>query len=429
MSAADPIPPAARRPAPAQPFRVAVVHDQLYTYGGAERVLAELLEVFPEAEVYGLFDILPDGERGFLKGRRVNTTLLQRLPGLKRLHRFYFPLMPLAIEQLDLGAFDVVISSSYLVAKGVVLGPDQLHICYLHSPMRYAWDQQHRYLSELRVGSGLKGLLTRVALHYLRQWDGRSAAGVDLFLANSHFVARRARRAYRRDCLVLRPPVDVARFRPGPPLAQRDRVYVTLGRLVPAKRVDLLVRAFDGLGGGRRLIVAGNGPELERLRAMAGPQVEVRGRVSDAEACELLRSAQAFLFAAEEDFGIAPIEALAAGTPVIGLRRGGLRETVQGLGDGGPEAPTGLFYDEPTAEAVRSAVLRFEDSLAAFSPQACHAAAQAYAPERFRGAMARIVHQRWLGLQQEILGRSPSALVEMPEALPLGRELREVEAA
>lgn len=392
----DPIPSGRGSPG----LRVALVHDQLYTFGGAERVLAELLRMFPEATVFALFDVLPAEQRGFLGGRPVVTTWLQRLPGLRRLHRSYFMLMPIAIEQLDLQEFDVIVSSSYLVAKGVIVGPDQLHVCYLHSPMRYAWDQQHQYLNELRLTRGLRSAFARIALHYLRQWDARSSAGVDVFLANSHFVARRARHAYRRTCHVLPPPVEVDRFRPGPPLATRPPVYVTLGRLVPAKGVDRLIEAFTGFGD-RRLVIVGDGPDLGRLQGMAGPGIELRGRVGDDEAQAILRGARAFVFAAEEDFGIAPIEALAAGTPVVGLRRGGLRETVKGLGEW--ERPTGVFFGTTTPQAIRGAILELEVNLHLFSPQRCHAEARRYAPERFRRELGQIVSDGWSGLQEEMM--------------------------
>lgn len=383
---------------PAAP-RIAVVHDQLYTFGGAERVLEGILGCFPEADIFALFDLLGDDERGFLGNRKVTTTLLQRLPKLRRLHRLYFPLMPFAIEQLDLSAYDIVISSSYLVAKGVVLGPDQLHVCYLHSPMRYAWDLQHQYLRDMRLGTGVRGILTRLALHYLRVWDARSSDGVDVYVANSRFISRRARRAYRRDTLVVHPPVDVARFRCGPPLAEREPSYVTLGRLVPYKRFDLLIEAFNTTPD-RQLKVIGTGPDLERLKGLAGPNVQILGHQPDAEVERLVANARGFVYAAEEDFGIAPVEAMASGTPVIALRRGGLVETVVPL-DEGP-APTGLFFDEPRPEQVVAAVDTFELNLDRFDAETCSRHAATFSGERFAAEFSHLVGEAYQRLRDEM---------------------------
>ena len=217
--------------------------------------------------------------------------------------------MPLAIEQIDLSRYDLVISSSYAVAKGVLTGPDQLHIAYVHSPMRYAWDLQHRYLAEARLERGLKSALARLLLHRMRIWDSRTANGVDDYLANSHFVARRVRKAYGRDARVIHPPVDVA---PVLPSRERNGHFLTASRLVPYKNVRAVVEAFRELPN-ERLIVAGDGPEFEHIRAIAGPNVTMAGFVSDAALRELMGTACAFIFAAEEDFGIVPLEAQGEG--------------------------------------------------------------------------------------------------------------------
>lgn len=380
--------------------RIALVHDQLYTFGGAEQVLQNILACFPEADVFALFDLLGDEERRFLGDREVTTTLLQRMPGLRRFHRLYFPLMPIAIEQLDLSSYDIVISSSYLVAKGVVLGPDQLHICYLHSPMRYAWDLQHRYLHDMRLATGVRSVFTRLALHYLRIWDARTADGVDLFVANSRFIARRARRTYRRDSVVVYPPVEIARFHCGPPLDEREPYYLTLGRLVPYKSYDLLVRAFNAMPG-RQLKVVGDGPELRRLKEMAGPNVSILGRRSNDEVERLLANARAFVYAAEEDFGIVAVEAMASGTPVIALRRGGLVETVTALGESRQTA-TGLFFDEPRPEHVIEAVERYERNLAGFDAASCRRHAATFGAERFQAEFTQLVRESHQRLDEEI---------------------------
>ncbi|MGL4514092.1 MAG: glycosyltransferase [Lacipirellulaceae bacterium] len=330
-------------------LRVAVVHDFFYTYAGAERVVEQLLRVLPHADVFGLFDFVPDEERGFLRGKPVTTTFLQRMPLVRSKHRAYLPLMPLAIEQLDVSAYDLVVSSSYLVAKGVITGPDQLHVCYCHSPVRYGWDLQHQYLRDAGLGYGPRGMFARTILHYLRTWDARSSLGVDHFLANSQFVARRIAKVYRRDAEVVYPPVDTEAF---VPLETREDYYVTASRLVGYKRIDLIVEAFTQ-SPGRKLVVVGDGPEMQRLRSIAGPNVEFDGQADKPALVARLQEAQAFVFAAEEDFGIAPVEALACGTPVIAYGKGGVTESV-------PAGKMGTFFAEQSVESLLDALDRFE---------------------------------------------------------------------
>lgn len=335
-------------------LRVAIVHDFFYTYAGAERVVEQLVKMFPHCAVYGLFDFLPDDERGFLRGKSVNTTFIHKMPFAKAKHRAYLPLMPLAIEQLDLSGFDLVISSSYLVAKGVITGPDQLHICYCHSPVRYGWDLQHQYLNEAGLGYGPRGMAARALLHYLRNWDARSSLGVDHFVANSQFVARRIAKAYRREAEVVPPPVDTESFVPDPPTTSdsTQAFYLAASRLVSYKRMDLIVEAFTSTPD-RRLVVIGDGPEMDRLRAVAGPNVELLGYRDRDTLIDHMQRAKAFVFAAEEDFGIVPVEAMACGTPVIALGKGGVTESVA-------EGPTGYFFKHQTVPSLLDAIDRFE---------------------------------------------------------------------
>ena len=236
--------------------RVAVVHDWLVTFAGAEKVLEEILALFPQAELFSVVDFLNEADRGRLAGRRARTSFVQKLPFARRKYRAYLAFMPLAIEQFDLAGFDLVISSSHAVAKGVLTGPDQVHICYCHTPIRYAWDLQAQYLREAGLVSGVRSLIARALLHYVRLWDVRTASGVDYFIANSAYIARRIRKVYRRDAVVIHPPVDTDRF-----LLRRDKdaFYLTASRLVPYKRVELIVQAFAGMPG-RRLLVVGDGP-------------------------------------------------------------------------------------------------------------------------------------------------------------------------
>ncbi len=343
--------------------RVAVVHDWLVTYAGSERVLEQILLLLPHADLFAVCDFLPAEERAFLGGRTARTTFVQRLPFARTRYRGYLPLMPLAIEQLDLSGYDLVVSSSHAVAKGVITGPDTLHVCYCHSPLRYAWDLQHEYLREAGIGWGPRGFVARWALHRLRAWDARSADGVDQFVANSAFVARRVRKAYRRAARVVYPPVDVARFarfgRPPAGASTGDawgEYYVTASRFVPYKQIPMIVEAFRALPD-RQLVVIGDGPQRREVARAVGPNVRLLGHVGADELARWVGGARAFLFAAAEDFGIAPVEAQAAGTPVIAYGGGALRETVRGLN---AEHPTGVLYDEQTPAALAAAVRHFE---------------------------------------------------------------------
>ena len=367
------------------PRRVAIVHDWLVVYGGAERVLRELIALFPDCDVFSVVDYISDADRAHIFGKRAHTTYIQKLPFSKTKYRSYLPLMPFAIEQLDMSAYDLVISSSYAVAKGVITGPDQLHICYCHSPIRYAWDLQHQYLRQTRLTGGLKSLLARLTLHYIRIWDTRTANGVDKFIANSSYIRRRIGKIYRRDSQVVHPPVDIAAFSFR---EQKEDFYLTASRMVPYKRIDLIVEAFGKMPD-RRLIVIGEGPEMERVRNLAGANVTLLGYQENAVLRDHLQRARAFIFAAEEDFGILPVEAQACGTPVIAFGKGGALETVIGLGNPDGKPPTGLFFERQTVEDVVEAVGRFETST--IKPENCRAWAESFSIEAFRDAWDNIV--------------------------------------
>ena len=338
-------------------MKVAFVHDWLVTYAGAERVLEQMLLCLPQADVFTLVDALPPTERAFLGGREVHTSFLQRLPGARTHHRRLLPLMPLAVEQLDLSAYEVVISSSHAVAKGVLTGPDQLHICMCYSPIRYAWDLQHQYLKASGLDTGIAGWMTRWLLHKIRLWDVRTAHGVDHFIAISDFIARRIMKTYRRSSTVMFPPVDVAAFEL---TSSKQDFYLTASRLVPYKNIPLIIEAFNRMPE-RKLVVIGGGPDERRCRELAGPNVQVMGYQGAEVLRQKLQQARAFVFAAEEDFGIIPVEAQACGTPVIAYGKGGALETIQGLDQA---APTGVFFFEQTAAAIGQANLESLMSLA-----------------------------------------------------------------
>jgi glycosyltransferase involved in cell wall biosynthesis len=359
-------------------MRIAIVHDWLDTWGGAENVLAALLGLYPDADLYAIVDFLADSDRARLGERRIRTSFIQHLP-LARVHfRKYLPWMPLAVERFDLSAYDLVISSSHAVAKGAMTGPDQLHICLCYSPARYAWEHEQQYLTGAGLDRWPLAGLARRTMRRFREWDVLAAKRVDRFVAISEYIARRIERCYGREADVIYPPVDVSRYSISS--APRSRSYVTLSRLVPYKRVDLLVTAFADMPE-RELVVAGDGPDMRALADAAPANVRLLGLVTDAKRDQLLASARAFVFAAEEDFGIAPIEAQACGTPVIAFSSGGSAETLRGLD---ASDPTAVFFAEQTSAAIRDAVLRFEQSADRITASACRANAQRFDIAVFR---------------------------------------------
>lgn len=372
-------------------MKIAIVHDWLTVYGGAERVLEEMLRCFPHADLFALVDFIPPGQRGFIFDKAVHTSFIQQLPFAEKRYRSYLPLMPLAVEQFDLSAYDLVISSSHAVAKGCLTGPDQLHLCLCYSPMRYAWDLQHQYLRESKLDHGVKGWLAKWLLHRMRIWDARTADGVDEFIAISGFIARRIEKAYRRSSSVIYPPVDVERFAR---VDTKEDIYVTASRLVPYKRVDLIVEAFSAMPQ-RQLVVIGDGPDFARIRAKAAANVRLLGYQSAEVLRAHLQRARAFVFAAEEDFGIAPLEAQACGTPVIAYGKGGALETIVGASSARASLAgcTGVFFDEQSVDSLCSAVDAFESHRADFTPQACRANAERFSAERFRSEFSAFVAQ------------------------------------
>jgi len=390
--------------------RVAIVHDWFDKPGGAERVVGELIECFPDADLFALVDMLSDADRSFIQGKVVKTSFIQKLPGARRYFRRYLPLMPLAIEQMDVSEYDLVISSSWAVAKGVITGPDQLHVAYVHTPIRYAWDQQHDYLKLEQLDRGLKGALARLILHWLRLWDIRTANNVDVWLANSGNVARRIRKTYGKQAEVLHPPVRIEDFAC---TTTKAGFYFTCSRIVQYKRIDLLVDAFLARPQSE-LVVAGDGPELPALKKRARQASNIRflGRRPDAEIRDLLGNARAFLFAANEDFGIAPIEAQACGTPVIAFSRGGVLETVRGLGT---DRPTGCFFEEQTPAAILQAIDRFENLAVPIDSHDCRANANRFRAELFRSRFREIVNRHWTGFHAAGASASQSDAAPVPE--------------
>ncbi|MFP1918434.1 glycosyltransferase family 4 protein [Lonsdalea quercina] len=369
-------------------YKVGIVTDWLVTYAGAEKVLKEMLAVYPKAELYSVIDFFDEKSRELIANKKATTTFIQKFPKAKKSYQKYLPFMPLAIEQLDVSAYDVVLSSSHAVAKGVITGPDQLHISYVHSPMRYAWDLQHQYLKETGLNKGMKGFIAKVLLHKLRLWDYRTANGVDHFVANSQFIARRINKIYRREADVIYPPVDISSFEFSD---KKEEFYLTASRLVPYKKVDLIVEAFAKMPD-KKLLVIGDGSDMEKIKALAKPNIELLGYQSDAALIDYMQRAKAFVFAAEEDFGISPVEAQACGTPVIAFGKGGALETVRPLGI---DKPTGLFFEQQTAASLCQAVNDFEQLDGKLLAEDCRENALRFSVNRFQLEFDNYVKNKW----------------------------------
>lgn len=369
--------------APAQCRRVAVVHDWCPSFRGGERVLAELCTLFGGADVFTLFDFLStETKQEHFPGVRFHTSIAAGLPFVERYYRALFFACPFLIEQFDVTGYDAVISSSAAFARGVLTRPDQPHLCYVHSPVRYAWDEQFSYLEQGRLGYGPKGFLFRYFLSRLRTWDTRTAHGPDLMLANSSYVRARIRRIYGRDARVVHPPVSVHELEY---IEDKADYYVTASFLAPYKRTDLVIAAFNAMPS-RRLVIVGEGQQSKALRAMAGPNVTFTGYLPRREYVKTVAEARALVFAGCEDFGIALAEAQACGTPLIAFSRGGAKDIVRPLGSA--RHPTGILFEKQTVEAVQEAVRQFEVHSSAIAPAACRENAMRFSVERFRREVA-----------------------------------------
>ncbi|EIY5152596.1 glycosyltransferase family 4 protein [Klebsiella variicola] len=372
---------------------VGIVADWLVTYAGAERVIKEFLDIFPESELYSIVDFLQPEARNELHGKHAVTSFIQNLPKSKKNYQKYLPLMPLAIEQLDVSSHDIILSSSHAVAKGILTGPDQLHISYVHSPIRYAWDLQHQYLREAGFNRGIKASIVKYLLHKIRLWDYRTANGVDHFIANSQFISRRIKKVYNRESTVIYPPVDVERFTLND---KKEDYYFTASRMVPYKRIDLIVEAFSKMPE-KKLIVIGDGSEIGKVKSKASKNVEILGYQPNHIMLEHMQNAKAFVFAAEEDFGITPVEAQACGTPVIAFGKGGSLETIRPLG---VDKPTGLFFSEQSTESIISQVNAFEKNIEIFEPENCRLNSLRFSSSRFKNEIDNFIEDKWLKFQE-----------------------------
>lgn len=365
-------------------MRVAIIHDWFVSAGGAENVLKAILDIYPEADVFSVVDFFDDKQRKkYLQGKPTKNTFIQKLPFAKKKYRAYLPLMPFAIEQINVTGYDVVISSSHAVAKGVITSPDQLHICYCHSPIRYAWDMKFEYLTESNLTSGIKSILARYFLHKIKTWDFISSNNVDYFIANSNFIKRRIAKCYRRDAEVIFPNVAIDEF---PLLELKEDFYFTASRLVPYKRLALIAEAFSMMPE-KELVIIGDGPERSKVERFSNDfsNVTYLGYQEFDVLKDYMQRAKAFVFAAEEDFGIVPLEAQACGTPVIAFGKGGALDTVV-------DKKTGLYFREQTVPSIISAVESFEMiSSELLSPKDIRKHAEQFSTDIFNKKFKRFV--------------------------------------
>lgn len=371
-------------------MNLALVHDWVVTLGGGERCLEVFHELWPQARLYTLVFEEDSIRKLGIDNGQIHASFLQYFPRAQKWYRKYLPFYPLAVEQFDLSTYDMIISSSHAAAKGVLVRTDQLHVCYCHTPMRYAWDLTHRYLKENALERGMKSFIARFILHYMRIWDALTANRVDFFIANSSYTARRIWRTYRREATVIYPPVDVERFRVND---KKDDFFLFISRMVPYKKADLVVATFSKLG--LPLVVAGDGPQLEECRKLAAKNIDFLGYQEDAAVVDLMARARALVFAAEEDFGIVPVEAQACGTPVIAYGKGGVQETVIPADGTNWDTATGVFFDVQEEDALAGAVNKFLSWEGKFRPAMLRKNAERFSRERFKKEIEEFVTAKW----------------------------------
>ena len=365
-------------------MKKALIHDWFSTYAGAEKCVESFTNIWDDFEIYSLIDFLKGTDRDkILKGKHAHTSFIQKLPFAMDKYRNYLPLFPLAIEQFDLSGYDAVLSSSHAVAKGVLTHSNQLHIAYVHTPIRYAWDLYHQYLRESGLDRGLKGMLAKYFLHKIRLWDASTANRVDHYVANSRYIARRIQKTYGKPSDVIYPPVDVDKFT----LREaKEEFYLTASRMVPYKKIDLIVEAFSQMD--KKLLVIGDGPDMAKIKSKAGKNVELLGFADDETMADLMGRAKAFVFAAEEDFGITPVEAQACGTPVICFGRGGARETVL-------DGESGLYFMEQNTKELLAAVAKFEQNYDKFEPVKIRENSLKFSRARFEAEIKSYVEKKY----------------------------------
>lgn len=369
-------------------MRVALIHDHLAQDGGAEQVLKVFAEMFPNAPIFTLLYEEENVKKNY-KGRRIEASIIQRLPGGVKHYQWYMPFMPMAVEFFDLSNYDLVLSDASAFAKGVITSTDTLHICYSHSPTRYLWDYTHQYINELKYNKYFKKVISLV-LNYIRIWDRSAADRVDVYIANSKTVKRRIKKYYKKESTVIYPPVELDMFQISKNIGD---YYLIGGRLAAYKRVDIVIKAFKNLG--LKLKIYGSGVDMDRLKKIAGtsPNIEFLGRVTDQEKADLYSKCLAFINPQDEDFGITPVEAMASGRPVIAYRKGGATETVI-------EGETGLFFDTQTPTSIQEAVEKFQKMR--FNPNKIREHAKQFSRERFKREINNFVEREYKNFQSDL---------------------------
>jgi glycosyltransferase involved in cell wall biosynthesis len=381
-------------------MKKALIHDWYTVYGGAERCVESFTNIWDDFDHFSLIDDLSEPHRDLiLKGKKTNNSFIQKLPFWKKKYRTYLPLFPFAIEQFDLSDYELILSSSSSVAKGVLTTPSQLHIAYVYSPVRYAWDLYHQYLKESKLDSGIKGLLARYFLFKLRAWDFSTANRPDHYIAISQYVAKRIKKIYNKESIVIYPPVDTDSFTL---TTETSDYYITCSRMVPYKKIDLIVEAFSKTN--KKLIVIGNGPDFKKIKNLASSNVELKGYVEKDEMLGMIKRAKAFIFAAEEDFGIAPIEAQACGVPVIAYGKGGALETIIGVSSNqefDKKNVTGIFFNEQTTSSLLDAVNYFEKNETVFDKKVIRSNAERFSKDRFEKEFKRTIERLYINWKKK----------------------------
>ena len=365
-------------------MKKALIHEWFVSYAGSEKCVESFTNIWNDFDVYSLIDYLDKEDREIiLKGKKAQVSFIQNLPKVKSKYRNYLPFFPLAIEQFDLSEYDVILSSSHAVAKGVLTHSNQLHISYVHTPIRYAWDLYHQYLNESGLNKGLKGKLAKYFLHKIRLWDIGTINRVDYYIANSNYIARRIKKIYGKESTVIYPPVDVDKFKL---YEDKEEFYFTASRMVPYKKIDLIVETFSKTD--KKLVVIGTGPDMEKIKSKANKNIEFLGFASNDVLLDYMQRAKAFVFAAEEDFGIVPVEAQACGTPVICLGKGGTKETVI-------DGVTGVHFQEQTVESLLNAINKFEEIQHYFIPSKIREHSLIFSKERFEKEIEEFVNEKY----------------------------------
>lgn len=380
-------------------MKTAIIHDWLTQPGGAEKCLKSFINILQDSDIFTLLDSMNEHQKSsIIRGNRITTSFIQHLPFSGKLYRYYLPLFPSAVERFDLNEYDLVLSGSHAVAKGAITRPDQLHICYIYTPMRYIWDMNEQYLQNAGLNKGFKSIIAKGITNRMKRWDCATASRPDYYVAISECVKERVKRIYGRDADIIYPPVDTDDFTIG---TSTDDYYITCSRLVSYKRVDMIAEAFSMSG--RRLIIIGDGPEMQKIKSKSGRNIEILGYQDKNNIIKLTKSAKAFIFVAEEDFGIAPLEAQACGIPVIAFGRGAVLETIKGAftDENITSEHTGIFFKEQSVESLNNAVAFFEKHCDKFDKKNIRNNALRFSRQRFDFEIKSYIENKFKEFKQQ----------------------------